>query len=271
MKARKIFILLLIGLGLALVIKSFWTKEEKPIERSEVREITLTPIEEKVKIAVLADIHNDDEELKVLLNKAKGDGVEMVIIAGDLTNDGSRSELLRVKKILDGIVIKYAVIPGNHEYYKDLFKEIFGRDYQSIRLGEVKLILINNAYWRGLGEEQKKWLQEEVGECQKIVCVAIMHKPLNNLLSAHVMGENNETVTGEGNWLRELLINSGVKQIEAGHLHYATSYELEGIRTDIVGAVSRERNNQSPRYTELVISKNFIERIVVEDTDDIGN
>jgi hypothetical protein len=57
----------------------------------------------------------------------------------------------------------------------------------------------------------------------------------------------------------------------AGHLHYASSYELGGIRTDIVGAISRERNNQSPRYTELMIGKYSIERKVVEEENDIGN
>jgi hypothetical protein len=85
------------------------------------------------------------------------------------------------------------------------------------------------------------------------------------------MGENNKKAAAEAIWLRDLLISSGVRQIEAGHLHYASSYELEGIRTDIVGAISRDRNNQSPRYTELLIGRNYIERKVVEETNDIGN
>jgi len=230
-----------------------------------------TIIENKLKIAVMADIHNDEEELRIMLKKAKGNGVEMVVLAGDLTNNGKTSELIKIKEVLDESGVKYAAVPGNHEYYIDEFVKIFGKNYQSIRLGEVKLILVDNSYWKGLDEVHKKWLEGEVGECRVLICVAVMHKPLNNLFSSHVMGENNDKATAEALWMRELLITFGVRQIEAGHLHYASSYELEGIRTDIVGAVSRERNNQSPRYTELMIGRDLIERVVVEETDGIGN
>lgn len=230
-----------------------------------------TVVEDKLKIAVMADIHNDSEELKIMLNKAKDNGVEIVILAGDLTNEGKLSDLVKIKKILDEVALRYAVVPGNHEYSLDNFKTIFGKNYQSIKFGEVKLILIDNSYWQGLDEEQKEWIKTEVVDCRVLVCIAIMHKPLNNVLSTHIMGENNKKAAAEAIWLRELLIGFGVRQIEAGHLHYASSYELEGIRTDIVGAISRERNNQSPRYTELMIGRYSIERNVVEEENDIGN
>ena len=232
---------------------------------------TPTIVEKKVKIAIMADVHSDEEELRRMLAKAKEAQVEMVVIAGDLTINGKIAELGKVKMVLDESGLNYEVIPGNHEYSSENFNNFFGKDYQSVKTGEVKLILINNAYKNGLGEEQTEWIKGEVAECQVSVCLAIMHKPLNNFFSAHVMGEGNEEVAEEANWLRKLLIDNGVKQIEAGHLHYASSYELEGIRTDIVGAISRERNTQSPRYTELMIGKNLIERRVVEETNDIGN
>jgi len=244
---------------------------EKAIEIENVVLPTPTIIEKKEKIALMADIHNDSEQLEIMLNKAKNDGVEMVVLAGDLTNEGKLSDLMTIKMTLEKVDLRYAVVPGNHEYSLDNFKKVFGKNYQSIRLGEVKLILIDNSYWQGLDEEQKLWIEGESRECRVLVCVAIMHKPLNNALSTHIMGENNKKAALEAAWLRQLLIDSGVKQIGAGHLHYASSYFLDGIRTDIVGAISRERNNQSPRYTELMIGKNSIERKVVEEENDIGN
>lgn len=259
--------LIILSVGFFLV---FEDKNEAPRKLSEELP-TPTVAEKSTKIAIMADIHNDSEELKMMLNKAKSNEVEIVIVAGDLTNEGKNSELIKIKKVLDAANLRYAVVPGNHEYDLDLFKNVFGKNYQSIKIGEVKLILIDNSYWRGLDELQKSWIQSEVVECRVWICLAIMHKPLNNIFSTHVMGENNKKAAEEGVWLRELLISSGVKQIEAGHLHYASSYELEGIRTDIVGAISRDRNTQTPRYTELVISKSLIERNVVEETDDIGN
>jgi predicted phosphodiesterase len=272
MNKWKITILALILIFFSVGI--FWIFKNKKREVNIFNVVVLptpTLIDKKVKIAVMADVHSDSEELKIMLNKAKSNGTEIVIVAGDLTNEGKNNELIKIKKVLDGASIKYAVVPGNHEYDLVLFKNIFGKNYQSIKIDEVKLILIDNSYWKGLDEIQKNWIENEVKECKVLICVAIMHKPLNNMFSTHVMGENNKKAADEGVWLRELLISSGVKQIEAGHLHYASSYELEGIRTDIVGAISRDRNNQSPRYTELMISRDLIERNVVEETDDIGN
>lgn len=263
-------------LALMLVVLSvgiLWTfvgsERTKENQKSEI--LTPTIAEQKLTIAVMADIHNDDKQLKIMLDKAKKNGVAMVVIAGDLTNEGKMDDLVKIKKVLDQGGVRYAAIPGNHEYDLDNFLKVFGKNYQSLKFGEIKLILIDNSYWKGFDEEQKKWIESEVLECKVFVCVAIMHKPLNNVLSTHIMGENNKKAAEEADWLRKLLVDSGVKRIMAGHLHYASSYELEGIRTDIVGAVSRERNNQSPRYTELMIGKYSIERKVVEEENDIGN
>jgi predicted phosphodiesterase len=271
MKKWKIAWLIVMVMILGVGIFGIFQNRDKAVEQVNIILPTPTPIENKLKIAVMADIHNDANELKIMLNKAKSDGVTLVVVAGDLTNEGKENDLIKIKKTLDEVNLNYAVVPGNHEYDLDLFRKVFGKNYQSLKLGEVKLILIDNSYWQGIEAVQKKWIETEVGECRVLICVAIMHKPLNNPLSVHIMGENNSKVAAEADWLRELLINSGVKQIEAGHLHYASSYNLGGIRTDIVGAVSRDRNNESPRYTELMIGKNSIERKVVEATNDIGN
>lgn len=271
MKKWKIAWLLLMFVVLCAGVIWIFVGDEKTIEISNQVTPTLSVGERKLKVAVMADIHNDNEELKIMLNIAKYNSVEIVVLDGDLTNDGKLSDLVKIKKTLDEVGLRYAVVPGNHEYYLDNFLKVFGKNYQSIRIDETKLILIDNSFWQGLDEEQKKWIEMETRECRVLVCVAIMHKPLNNVLSTHIMGENNKKAASEATWLRELLISSGVKQIESGHLHYASSYELEGIRTDVVGAISRERNNQNPRYTELMIGKNSIERKVIEEGNDTGN
>lgn len=250
----------LIGYGLVSILRI-----DNKIFEDEVILVVPTITNEIIRVAIMADIHNDGEQLSKMLSLARTNGVDMVIMAGDLTNWGSKEELEKIKNILEKSTLKYAVVPGDHEKNLSDFRSIFGVNYQSIGLGGVKFILIDNGSWHGLGEVQKKWVETEVTDCRELVCIGIMHKALNNLWSAQVMGENNKKVEAEADWLRELLIKAGVKQIEVGDLHYAGSYELEGIRTDVVGAISREDNNQSPRYTELVISNGLIERRVVEE------
>ena len=49
----------------------------------------------------------------------------------------------------------------------------------------------------------------------------------------------------------EILKNNGVREIFAGLLHFSSSYELDGLKTNIVGAVTSERNFQSPKFLEV--------------------
>lgn len=247
----------------------FGKKNNRPslIEQVAVGVIpTATPI--PMRFGVMADVHNDTEQLKLFLDAAKSRGIELVIIAGDLTIDGSEAELRAVKKVLEESGVRYLAVPGNHDHWgsKDragLFTKIFGADYQSFYEGSNKVILINNGSWRGLGDEQWRWIQNEVRECRKFKCVAIAHMPLNHGTSEHIMGENSDRVTEEAGKLLDLLVSNNVKEMITGHLHYSTSYELQGLRTTIAGAVSRSRNTQGPRYTEFTIQGDELNREVV--------
>ena len=270
MKIGKILGLIIVLALLSYLLRNKSIKNNRNAEENYfLTEPTVS--EKKWKVAIMADIHSDSEQLEKMLFKAKNSGVEMVIIAGDLTDRGEKEDLIKIKDVLTKSGLKYVAIPGDREKNLNNFKDVFGEDYQSIEIDRIKFILINNASWHGLGAEQKKWIETEVKDCNEKMCLAVMHKALNNLFSAQIMGEGNEKVAAEARWLVQLFIASGVKRIEAADLHYSTSYELEGIRTDIVGAISREDNLQSSRYTELMIDKDTIERRVVEDTDDTGN
>ncbi len=265
----------ILGLILVIALGFFFFGDifSKNTKREKENNLNILPTEtdKKLRVAIMADIHGDGEQLEKMLLKAKESKSELVIIAGDLIDREEDGELIKMKVILDRSGMKYVVIPGDREKNINNFKDVFGGDYQIIEMEKVKFILINNASWHGMGTEQKKWVEGAVSDCRQKICVAIMHKALNNLFSVQIMGEGNEKVALEARWLRELLITSGVKRIEAADLHYSTSYELEGIRTDIVGAISREDNLQSSRYTELMIDHNSIERRVVEEENDTGN
>lgn len=241
--------------------------DKKEIEGQEGQEVAEKPI----KFAVMGDIHSDWENFRKALGKAKTDmgigdfgGVGgFVVITGDLTTLGKKSELLEAKKILDESGLKYYVIPGNHDlwwgskYKKDVWREVFGESYQSFKIEETKFILVNNGGIEGVeGYGGKKgnqavWLKKETEECPKIYCLVFLHMPLNHPTSLHVMGEGNTSVAGEAGRIREMLVRKGVKEIFAGHLHFSSSYELDGLKTTIVGAVVSERNFQSPKFLEI--------------------
>ena len=268
-KGKIIGLVIILALGGYFFVKMF-SGSKKAETKTNLRFLP-TVTEKKLRVAIMADIHSDGEQLEKMLLRAKESASELVIIAGDLIEREGGGELIKMRTILDNSELKYAVIPGDREKSLTIFKDVFGSDYQTIEMGKVKFILINNGSWHGLGVEQKKWIEGAVSDCREKICLAIMHKALNNLFSAQIMGEGNVKVADEARWLVQLLVKSGVKRIEAADLHYSTSYELEGIRTDIVGAVSRLDNLQSSRYTELMISENSIERRVVEEGNDTRN
>lgn len=109
---------------------------------------------------------------------------------------------------------------------------------------------------------QWEWIEGETEECPKMICLVFMHMPLNHPTSEHIMGEDNVQAMKQAAELVKLLVKNQVKQVFAGHLHYASSYEIDGLKTQIVGAVASERNWQSPRYLEVEV---YRDRIAVDE------
>jgi 3',5'-cyclic AMP phosphodiesterase CpdA len=250
-------IILILGIGFVVVGVILYFQRQPIINEEQTRRPIPTQIREKnilFKFSVMSDVHNDTEMLEEALRQAQGHGQEaqgqndLVILTGDLTNDGTRVEQEAIKKVLDENVY---VVPGNHDIYKNIW--VFGKKYQSFEKSGWKFILIDNSNWRGLGDDQKSWIEDETAECLIKSCLAFMHKPLAHNFSTHIMGENNERVTGEAEWLMELLVSSGVKMGYSGHLHYASSYTINDWQTVLVGAISAARNTQTPRFTEVVV------------------
>ncbi len=234
------------------------------------------PVEKPLKFAVMGDIHLDAKNFKIALEKAKADGEDFVIVVGDLTSLGTKDELLAMKKILDESGLEYYTIPGNHDLWSgnpqkaNLFREVFGPDFQSFKKAETKFILVDNGSFLGIkamkgedGQNQGEWLQGEVKECLVIDCLVFMHIPLNHPRSLHIMGEENTPVMLEAKEWVKTLVENKVKEVFAGHLHFYSQYNLDGLETTVVGAITGPRNLQSSKFLEVVKEdKNLVKREV---------
>jgi len=259
MKLLKRILFLSLAIGVIWGFWGAWGRPEKGRREPAKKEIA----EKSLRFVVMSDVHSDWKNFQKALETVKG-SEGLVIITGDLTTIGTKNELIEAKKILDESGLRYYVIPGNHDvwwgrkYKKDVWGEVFGDSFKSFKEGETKFILINNGDALqgfegvgGNGEKQMDWLKEETAECPKIYCLVFMHMPLNHPNSLHVMGEENPLVASEAGEIKELLKKNGVKEIFAGHLHFSSSYEIDGLRTTIVGAVTSDRNLQSPKFLEV--------------------
>ena len=214
---------------------------------------TATPTPVETKFAVVSDTHNCSSCLENIIKKAKNDGMQIIISAGDLTRDGTKSELEAAKKVFDNSEMRYAVTPGNHDGYKGLFYNVFTEQgFQSFKINGNKFILIDDSNYRSLNygskaADQKNWIVSELAECKTITCIVVMHRPINNPTSDHIMGEDNSNSAAEAKWLLKLLVDNKIKEIESGHIHHFETYTKGGIKTNLVGA------GEYNRFSEFLI------------------
>ena len=169
--------------------------------------------------AVITDAHLydiKDHKFDHILEKAVADvnsispRPDFVLYGGDLAQSGKKDELLKGKKILDKLKMKYRIIPGEHDYYLDMgetWRGLFGDEHWSFNHNGVHFIGMNSIlipdFWSarqltprermglveelecnqcgawGVGDQQLEWLAKDVSKVSPDTPVVIMtHSPL---------------------------------------------------------------------------------------------
>lgn len=245
---------LLLGLLLPLAVIWWVGTNLKPAAKPLPALPTPAPVQLTYTFAVFSDIHADYGSLQKALDFARADGVTFMIVAGDLTTVGAPAELQKVKAILAKNKLPYYVVPGNHDLWTKgglgNFKAIFGPDFQFFQKGEVKFILLNNADGIvGINKTQGAWLAQQLADCLKLYCLVFAHMPLNHPYLTHVMGEDSPLVASQAAGLVRQLVAAKVKELFAGHVHYFSGYEIDGLKTHADGAILDQ-----PRFLEITVA-----------------
>lgn len=126
------------------------------------------------RIAVLSDIHvspggENDKALREAVAEINNLPFDIVIVNGDLSNEGSDVELRNVKEILDGVRHPLLVLPGNHENNwsqsaTKTFVDLWGRDRFAAVVDSLVLVGINCGPYMKMGDghikqEDLHWLK----------------------------------------------------------------------------------------------------------------
>lgn len=137
---------------------------------------------EAQRFAVLSDIHvspgNENEaQLRLAVDEINATKYDAVIVDGDLTNEGSDSELVNVKSILDGIVHPLFVLPGNHENNwsqsaTKKFVDLWGKDRFVFTVDSAAFVGINCGPYMKMGDghvkrEDLHWLKHTLDSLEK--------------------------------------------------------------------------------------------------------
>lgn len=215
-----------------------------------------------LEVAVLADSHNENDNLRLALGKAKEAGIKYVIYLGDYTSVGTVKELTDAKKVMDDSGLVYYSIPGDHDLWKSgdysNFVSVFGERYQTLKINGISMILIDNSdNDQGIDNVQMSLLTDWLSKLDaKGTSFVFISNPLYNKTNFKLMGENNADVKKQAGLLLSLLRSSHVKAVLAGdnHLSFRSVDPGRGsLEHVVVGALAKDRNLQSPRFDILTV------------------
>lgn len=228
-----------------------------------------------MKIAHISDLHLTGENfvkewgenLIDILNSIKAD---IVVITGDITDDGYIHEYEMAKKYIDRISSEKLIIPGNHDARNrgyEVFEEIFGTRYPFYENEEVAILGMDSSEPDiddgHIGRENYPFIKGKLGNKRKIKIMALHH----HLIPIPGTGRERNIPIDAGDVLN-LCISLGVNLVLSGHKHLPWIWKLENTYFITAGtACSRRLKGKSHPSFNLIETKDekiFIREINVK-------
>ncbi len=218
-----------------------------------------------LRFLMVADSHSDNKNLAKALSQGqiKYPEIKFILGLGDYTEVGTVKELIAAKAEFDLSTLRYFLIPGDHDLWdsrnKGLdplsnFRQTFGPSYQSFSQDGFHFILLDNSdNYHGFSDAQLEWLDDTLEKVKKEGDKGIfvfVHEPLYHPSSDHTMGAVEPNLKKQAKSLIFNLKSAEVKEILAGDIHFFSKYTEPDTAIPMVtiGAVTSDRNVQSPRY-----------------------
>jgi 3',5'-cyclic AMP phosphodiesterase CpdA len=176
------------------------------------------------------------------VNKLKPD---VVVITGDLTNEGLIKEYQECKKLISKLQVKKIItISGNHDYRNTgylHFKKYFPFESINELSKDVVLVTIGTARPdRNEGEvgyRQNLWLERTMTKLKDKVKILAMH---HHLISIPDTGADRLTITDAGDVLRTI-VSTQVDLVLCGHKHRPWIWNFGKPLIAYAGTASSER------------------------------
>ena len=202
-----------------------------------------------MQIVQISDLHVGSQFIESQFHKMVAEVNKMrpdvVVVTGDLTNQGIQSEYQRCSDLLSMInTDRMITISGNHDYRNTgylLFRKYFSSPNVN-ELGEgVVLATIGTARPdRNEGEvgyRQNLWLENTLQKyADRLILVAMHH----HLVDVPDTGSDHQTVRDAGDVLRTI-INSKVNLVLCGHNHRPWVWDFGQLKVVNAGTATSER------------------------------
>lgn len=219
---------------------------------------------ESIVIAQISDLHfGSNYFISNLINQTLKElnelGPDVVVITGDLTDEGFKGEYKTAKIFLDNLETENRmIVPGNHDarnvgYLH--FEDYFGARDSVLRLPGLIIVGIDSSEpdldSGRVGRKRYKWIQDELGDDENFKIVTLHH----HLIPVPSTGRERNIVYDAGDFL-EVLIKCGVDLVLCGHKHVPNVWHLENLVVANAGTAStlRLRGRHNPSYNLIKIS-----------------
>jgi hypothetical protein len=218
------------------------------------------------KFAILADIHEDYDNMEVALGKAKALKVDRVLVLGDLTNFGDVPTLEKAKAHLDSSHLSY-------------FDKVFGTANYLVVINGVTILMLNNsANYTPIANSDMTWFNEHLQNADFVFLAQPLYTdgllpPFNKMFMGSTrdapdspeLSIKQQAVLKQGQSLLASIRQSNVKAIFAGD-HHSSSILTDPVRKSlshyVVGAITNTTEGypqsiiETPRFSVLTVYNN---------------
>lgn len=222
---------------------------------------------ETLRFAFFTDLHvlpggESSVQLQDIVTEINTSEIQFVIVAGDISNQGSDEELLNVKTILDKLIVPYYIIPGNHEMNWSesaghTFNKLWGDDKFLFRKGNKLFAGLNTGPFMRMGDghikqEDINWLQRQLDEHMQdgTQLLFFAHYPLAEGLDqwfkiTDILNEYEHVIAFCGHGHRQQLLNfDGIPGIMGRSMVYRgeniPGYNIIELRNDSIFVFDKE-------------------------------
>ncbi len=200
-------------------------------------------------IVQLSDLHVGSQFLpevfETLVKEVNELNPDVIVITGDLTNEGLMKEYEECKSLLTKFNVKKIIsISGNHDYRNTgylLFKKFF--PFQTVNELDDDVVLVTVGTARPdrnegeVGYRQNLWLERTMKKYKDKVKIVAMH---HHLIPIPDTGSDQLTVVDAGDVLRTVL-DSQVDVVLCGHKHRPWAWNFGKLTVVNAGAATSER------------------------------
>ena len=200
-------------------------------------------------IVQISDLHVGSQFIESQFHRmaAEVNGLrpDVVVVTGDLTNEGIQREYQKCSDLLSTIRTKKMIaISGNHDYRNTgylLFRKYFSSpSINELGKGVVLATIGTARPDRNEGEvgyRQNLWLENTLRKYRDHLILVAMH---HHLVDVPDTGSDHQTVRDAGDVLRTIL-DSGVKLVLCGHNHRPWVWDFGKLKVVNAGTATSER------------------------------